>query len=179
MKKVFLTVAFLALAGQAFSQPAREVARLRWAGPPGSRPGTYQEWLAKHPVKKFESQRIKTRINRNAKGPGAAIIAESGLYSSVTDKIDTLMACLNQEGYSVYLYTVSGGTPESLKALLKGLNDSAGLEGVLFIGDLPVAWFENHNEYGEGGYAQWPIDLYYMDLDGDWLDTLGGVQKGV
>ncbi|MDO9026470.1 MAG: C25 family cysteine peptidase, partial [bacterium] len=178
MKKVLLTVTFLTLAGQAFSQPSREVARLRWAGPPGSGPGTYQEWLAKHPVKKFEKHRVKSRINPKTKGTGAAVVIESGMYSLVADKIDTLMEFLSQDGHSVYLYTVSGGTPESLKTLLKGLNDSSGLEGAIFIGDLPVAWFEANNEY-EYGYAQWPIDLYYMDLDGSWLDTLGGSANGI
>jgi len=44
------------------------------------------------------------------------------------------------------------------------------IEGALLVGDLPVAWFEAL-EFG-GEYTEFPIDLFYMDLDGTWLDTM-------
>jgi hypothetical protein len=45
---------------------------------------------------------------------------------------------------------------------------------VVLIGQLPVAWFEVPNDHywwnGGYGYADWPCDLFYMDLDGLWED---------
>jgi hypothetical protein len=82
------------------------------------------------------------------------------------------LANLGAEGYTVLSYTVSGGTPQDLRALLRHLYDSAGIDGALLVGALPVPWFQVQNDYNTYGYAEWPVDLYYMDLDGDWQDSI-------
>lgn len=66
---------------------------------------------------------------------------------------------------------MSGSNYKSIKELV--LSEIADLDGVVLIGDIPVAWFEVSNDHDEYGYANWPCDLYYMDTDGNWLDTDG------
>jgi len=51
----------------------------------------------------------------------------------------------------------------------------------VFIGSLPAAWFEVANDFGTYGYASFPCDLYFMDLDGSWWDlqSTAPMQAGV
>ena len=76
-------------------------------------------------------------------------------------------------GCDVIVETVEGGNPEDIKALIQSYY-AAGLDGVVLIGRLPVAWFEVPNDHywwnGGYGYADWTIDLFYMDMDGLWED---------
>ena len=76
----------------------------------------------------------------------------------------------SERKYRVNLVTVESVSRTVLYSYLQSkLSDS--LEGVIFIGDLPVAYFEIDKDYGTDGYASFPCDLYYMDLDGDWIDS--------
>lgn len=164
------TIAYLFLLGVTVFASAQEgVTRLRWAGPEGTRPGTYEEWIANHPYTPFHYT-----LDRIVQGDGragtVAILTEQSMASSLANEITDLSDHLQNEGYTVSSYQISGGTPESLRVFLQGLYDSDSIEGALFIGDLPVAWFEVY-DFG-GGLASFPIDLFYMDLDGTWLDTM-------
>lgn len=44
--------------------------------------------------------------------------------------------------------------------------------GALLVGHLPVAWFEMDDDFG-GSHAEFPCDLYFMDLNGTWTDPDG------
>ncbi len=146
----------------------------RWAGPPGTRPGTYREWLTTVPnAPAWHITRLATG------GPGCDfrvdIIVEDSLVTPLRPALDTMVADLVLEGYQVGLFAASGTSPESLRAFLQAEYDS-GLVSVVLVGDLPVAWFQIINDFqGNGsndGYEEFPCDLYYMDLNGTWLDTL-------
>ena len=153
--------------------PRDSVKLLQWAGPPGSRPGTFKEWIVSHPYTKFSVRLDKTVIG-NRKAGAVAILINSTIASSLTSEVHRLMVNLQWEGYTVSSYEVSGGTPASLRSFLEDLYTIDNIEGALFIGDLPVAWFQVGMDYNSPiyGYAEWPIDLFYMDLDGNWLDIL-------
>ena len=166
MRKIHLCL-FLAIPMIAAGQDG--VPLLRWAGPPGSRPGTYEEWMADHPHTPFY-----VNLDHTLRGDGrtgsVAILTELNLAQYLTNEIDVLSDNLQNEGYTVYSYQISGGTPETLRTFLQQLYSTDSIEGALFIGNLPVAWFEAL-EFG-GEYTEFPIDLFYMDLDGEWLDTM-------
>ena len=68
---------------------------------------------------------------------------------------------------TVKVDAINGGTYVDLKNHI--LKYSSSLEGVFMIGKLPIPWFERIDE--DYGYELFPIDLYYMDLDGEWLDN--------
>lgn len=44
------------------------------------------------------------------------------------------------------------------------------LTGAVFIGDLPITYYEIQVDIG-GYYNAFPCDIYFMDLNGTWLDT--------
>ncbi len=142
---------------------------LKWAGPPDSRPGTYEEWLEDHPYSQFHCI-----LNRVYQGDGrlgnVAILTEQTIAPYLGTEIGQLAQSLTAEGYTVFDYQTSGGTPETLRTFLQEIHGTDGIEGVLLIGTMPVAWFEVY-DYG-GSLAQFPMDLFYMDLDGEWLDTI-------
>jgi hypothetical protein len=101
-----------------------------------------------------------------------AVIVQQSIYSALASPLAQLAANLEAEGYSVLQRPVSGGTPQDLRNLLAHLRDSAAIDGALLVGNLPVPWFQVEDDFYSYGYAEWPCDLYYMDLDGQWLDTI-------
>ncbi|MCD5383835.1 T9SS type A sorting domain-containing protein [candidate division WOR-3 bacterium] len=148
-----------------------DVPLLRWAGPPGTRPGTYREWIALHPYTDF-SYSLDKRVTGDGKAGTVAIITEQSIAPSLTAEISQLITNLQLEGYTVKSYGVSGGTPDHLRSLLRALHTTDNIEGALLIGNLPIAWFQVKNDFDVFGYQEWPVDFYYMDLDGSWYDSL-------
>lgn len=144
---------------------------LKWAGPEGSRPGSYDEWIAQNPYTEFSYT-----LNKIAYGNGragiVAILTQQSIAGALNNEINQLINNLQSEGYTILNYQISGGTPETLRIFLQNLYNNNNIEGALFIGNLPVAWFEIANDFGQYGYAEFPIDLFYMDLNGNWLDTM-------
>lgn len=154
-----------------FSAEQDEVPLLRWAGPPGSSPETYEEWIAQHPFTDFSCI-----LDRNIHGDGRAgtiaILTEQAIATSLTNEIGQLTTNLQSEGYTILSYQTSGGNPDTLRQFIKDIYDTNNIEGVLLIGNIPVAWFEIADDFNGSGYADFPCDLFYMDLDGTWLDTM-------
>ena len=100
------------------------------------------------------------------------IIVNRDLYPAVQNSIQSY---INELGYieikDVWLNSSTFNSTSSTVALRDSLrrhylNDN--LEGAIFIGDLPIAEFEVENDYDVYGYARFPMDLYFMDLDGSW-----------
>ena len=153
------------------AKPQDEVALLKWVGPEGSRPGTYEEWIRQNPYTPFSAV-----LNRVAPGDGrrgtVAILTQQSIASALSPGLNQLVGNLQGEGFTVLSYQVSGGTPDTLRSFLRNLYNASGIEGAFFIGNLPVCWFEIKNDFETYGYAQFPCDLFYMDLDGTWLDTM-------
>ncbi|MBA7477865.1 hypothetical protein ES707_13280 [subsurface metagenome] len=66
------------------------------------------------------------------------------------------------------MYSGTFDSPQSLRTHLQnGLSE--GLVGCVLVGDFPVPWYEMDDDF-EGVYSDFPCDLYYMDLDGNWED---------
>jgi len=154
-----------------YSAEQDEIPLLRWAGPDGSRPGTYEEWIAQNPYTDF-SYVLNKIVRGDGRSGTIAILTEQSIAASIVNEIDQQIDNLQYEGYTVLSYEISGGEPETLRAFLHDLYTTDNIEGALFIGNLPVAWFEIANDFNTYGYTQFPIDLFYMDLDGTWLDTM-------
>lgn len=148
-----------------------QIPLLRWVGPEGSRPETYEEWIAQNPYTKFSYTLDKVAYGDGRAG-NVAILTQQSIAGALNNGINQLINNLQAEGYTIYSYQVSGGTPETLRTFLQNLYNSNSIEGALFIGNLPVAWFEIADDFNQYGYVQFPIDLFYMDLNGNWLDTM-------
>ncbi len=144
---------------------------LKWAGPEGTHPDTYEEWIAKNPYSQFFCSLDKI-VYGNGRAGNVAILTQQSIAGSLTNELNRLIDNLQSEGYTILSYQIAGGSPEILRTFLQNLYNNNNIEGALFVGNLPIAWFEIANDFGQYGYAQFPIDLFYMDLNGTWLDTM-------
>lgn len=85
--------------------------------------------------------------------------------------------------YDVVVFSVPQNAMSAgqLKAQLKtayedGVGTYGKLCGAVFIGDLPAAWYEYDNDYANDPAKTakkrtvFPCDLYFMDLNGEWVD---------
>jgi hypothetical protein len=134
---------------------------------------TYEEWKRRMPSrgpfasrKAFERQGDPVIAQTQ---PKVCVIVNSTLYSSIQASIAQYASDLEAEGYALVVHSTSGGTPSDIRLMLQGeLSDN--LVGCLLVGDLPVPWYEMYDDF-DGQYSEFPIDLYYMDLDGQWTDV--------
>jgi hypothetical protein len=143
---------------------------LEWAGP--GQPGTYEEYMAGREQKPLQASHLLSsspgRLGGRVKK--ALVLVNTGLYSGIQTALGDYVADLVDQGYTVDVHQISGGTPVSLKAFI--LANVTDLVGCVFVGDQPAAWY---NDQGD----EFPCDLFYMDLDGEWLDTdYDGVYDG-
>ncbi|UCD17398.1 MAG: putative Ig domain-containing protein [Candidatus Zixiibacteriota bacterium] len=142
----------------------------RWIDPDGSLPLSYREWKARFETS--ESFFIEPASARGAKasreGRKLGVIVNATLHPQIMSGLDQYIMDLTGEGYEVELYINSGGTPDDLRAFLRD-RYALGLEGAVLIGDLPVPWYET--DFGDPPeHAEFPCDLFYMDLDGIFAD---------
>lgn len=90
---------------------------------------------------------------------------------TVKAAIDRYIQDLEASGYMVKLYQINSGNHVDIRN--KMIEDRKhALVGAVMIGSaLPLAWFEMSNDFN--GAAQFPCDLYFMNLDGTWTDADG------
>jgi hypothetical protein len=151
-------------------QDGRFITKLRWVSPHGEEPGTYAEYLQRHPLKPARFSNARSVAPRVRDGGGGkrdaatiSILVDEDLYGPIAAALDDYMADLASEGYGVFLETVSGGAPAEIKAWVQQRHD-CGSDAVVFVGDITAAW-------AEVSEAVFPCDLFYMDLDGHWEDA--------
>jgi hypothetical protein len=107
-----------------------------------------------------------------AEGPdNVLLMVQPGLYGQIVGQLDRLATELGNEGYEV---DVSVGIWPDAAALRREMADAwrgRGLAGCIIFGDMPAARYEMDRDPTIGGGASaFPIDLYFEDLDGEWLD---------
>ncbi len=132
----------------------------------GADPGTWEEWAASEPVT------IPLTVDPLIQGGRAidfAILMEVGLSDSLAaGTLEQWVADMTPWVGEVLVAEVSYSTPEELRALLLEMYGQ-GLEGVVLVGDLPVAWVMMDNAFARDSET-FPCDYFYMDLDGVWQD---------
>ncbi len=96
------------------------------------------------------------------------VIVNHDLYPAVSASVTQYVMDLAYEGYYADVYRYNNGTPVQLRNFIKG---KMPVKGVVFVGNLPVAWYEMTNDFY--GAAEFPCDLYYMDINGTWTDPDG------
>ncbi len=138
------------------------IAKTRWAGPKGTKPMNYEEYTKNRKVQPFNIQKAFDSGEKN-KSNLIYVVVDAGVYYELEQELQTFVFDLQNEGYSVELYFGTFGAPEDLKNFLEqGLPE---LQGAIFVGDIPTAWFLDMQSFEE-----FPLDLFYMDLDGTWTD---------
>lgn len=143
-------------------QDGRFIEKLEWRSPNGELPGTYEEYINKHPLKPARFSIPNNYILKSSE-INISILVDEDLYPQITTRLNQYIADLEFEGHTVFLGTVSGGTPEEIKTWVAERYDS-GSDSIVFIGDITAAWAEVSG-------SEFPCDLFYMDLDGNWQDN--------
>lgn len=176
MKKtltVILTVSLMGLvSGYVYAQSGfdyKKVNLLRWMDPYRN-PISYQEYKE---GRGFASEFDARRIYSGNKGDTPiCIVINSLLRVSIQSSFSVFVADLENEGHIPNVYTVvNNGDEVALKDILISEWNSRNIAGAILIGDLPIAWYEMTEPPDWGGaHVEFPIDLFFMDLDGDWID---------
>ena len=176
MKKALLVILaaglMLSSAGslRAESDPdSSKVTWLRWMDPYRD-PITCREYRESRQF----AERLDPRLvyEGNKEDTPICIVMNNYLHFTLESSCSVFISDLESEGYAPNVYTAyNDGDEVGLKDILISEWNSRGIAGAILIGDLPVAWYEMTHppEYG-GNHVEFPIDLFFMDLDGRWLD---------
>lgn len=96
------------------------------------------------------------------------LIVDSYVYASTRGYINRYATDINNAyDYTVVVYVVENEDHTDVKELIQ--YEKNNLIGVTFIGDIDEAYFEMVDDDDE--YISWICDLYYMDIDGEWMDN--------
>jgi len=175
MKKSLLTlvISVFFLGNVGLSQNKDDYTKIkvtRWSDPT-TRPETYQEYLN---ARSFD-QKFDSRLSYSSalEGSNICMVVNADLYPEMEDSLSVFLFDLESEGYNVNVYTANNdGDEQALRDLLISEWTTRTIEGTIFIGDLALAWYEmTEPEDWGGAHVEFPIDLYYMDLDGNWIDS--------
>jgi hypothetical protein len=166
MKWIIVPLLIIMLAVSLSFAKVRDVKTLQWIDPQGRQPAAFLEW--------YEGKRCcdsPTTIGTvGRKGTAGRqnvvdIVVNRNIYDALSAELDTFTNDLVAAGYTVQLDTISGMSHTALRSHLAGILH---LVGAIFVGELPVAWFETN---GFGNWEEFPHDIYFSDLDGSYLDS--------
>ncbi len=144
-----------------------QTTRLQWISPTDDQPLSFSQWRSLQPETEPYAAKLITAAATPRKAPSlgkVCVYVNNVLYPQIESSLALYALDLNGEGYDVEIHTVSGGTEFHLRSTLQTAYAN-GMTDCLLIGDLPVPWYEIESEGDE-----FPIDLFYMDLDGAFID---------
>lgn len=96
------------------------------------------------------------------------VLVNSSIYEDIEFYLNRYVSDVEKLGFNVDVFSISEDTAEDIRAILADAY-SEGLVGCLLVGDVPWAFYEIDDP--EYGHEEFPIDLFYMDLNGVWTDT--------
>ena len=100
------------------------------------------------------------------------VLVDYSKYGGLQPELNTYKNDLEKEGYVVEINATEFSDHIEVRNYLKNewLNNE--LVGCVIVGDLPFAWYEISNEgYLPYNYSNFPVDYFYTDLDGEWIDN--------
>lgn len=111
---------------------------------------------------------------RNTVTPNYLIVTTAALYDSLSVDLQTYAEDVHAiYGYGIYIESTTNATPSNIRNLIISYQNN--LAGVFLIGDIGECMYEIDDDYSwkqdSYGYKKWPCDLYFMDINGTWVDT--------
>jgi hypothetical protein len=148
---------------------------IRWIDLEAGGPLTYNEWKAGlNAPGPFQYEHLHSQYPLGSiwNSSRVAVMVNANLWEPLEASLQLHALDLAGEGFSVDIYTVSGGIAEEMRGLLQNLHVE-GLKGAIFVGDLPIAWYEMDGCYDPPYpfHLEFPCDFFYMDLNGVFQDT--------
>lgn len=107
--------------------------------------------------------------SKEAEKPLVFILVNSTVYDAINSSLSRYAADVENAGFSTEIMETDelfDKTPNGIRSCLQAMLPR--LVGCLLVGDIPAAWYEC--ERNDVAYTSFPIDFYYMDLDGVWKD---------
>jgi len=111
-------------------------------------------------------EHIPVAMSNTMEKPLVCILVNSTIYGGIESSLDQYVVEVKNSGFEVKImetHQLLDKTPGGIRSYLQE-NMPHRLAGCLLVGDISGAWFEI-------GDKEFPIDLYYMDLDGIWTDS--------
>ncbi|GAH22038.1 unnamed protein product, partial [marine sediment metagenome] len=93
------------------------------------------------------------------------ILVDKSIYNAVSASINQYVLDVGRDGYWATIHVFYSGTPADVRSYIKKRKPV----GVLLVGSIPAPWFELDNDF-HGVHSEFPCDLYYMDINGNWSD---------
>ncbi len=124
---------------------------------------TYDEWKAMQLPASLYVERLYSSATLSGDATSDQVVCATvnpAIYGGISASLAQWILDVESEGWNVVVYSASFPDPSALRDYLASI---AGLRGCLLIGDFPVPWYELDDK-------QFPMDVYYMDLDGVWHD---------
>lgn len=134
--------------------------------------GDFQEYIQKYPYGLLDIY-LQSEYNPQNVSERILVIIDKSYYenSVLTEKLNRFSLDLAYQQFDVFTYIINRGNPNDLRQMI--IDNSSNLKGVVFIGDIAVAWFQHSNDDGNGRYAEWPYDTFFGDLNGSYADNNG------
>lgn len=157
----------------------KDIQVTRWVDPQGRVPMRYQEYMQSHPIEPVRVRRLGYFQPMTDTEIPMVVIVEETLYPGISGALNTYVADLTADDFDVLLIEWGGGTPEELKDSLYAWWEADSIAGAVLVGDLPVPWFELYEDFNDDSIpdnpymVDFPCDLFYMDMDGNWEDDDG------
>ncbi|MFH1312999.1 MAG: T9SS type A sorting domain-containing protein [Candidatus Eisenbacteria bacterium] len=157
---------------------AQEPLPTRWKAPPGVERLPHEVWESTGPFKVTEVSAVGSDTKTDEER--IAIIVDSSVYIDIYVSLATYQADLATKGYSSVVSMVTGGTPEDVRDYLISLyTEPDSLIGTVLVGSVPYIIYEMEQDWGDGPeYEDFPCDLFFMDMDGTWVDDGAGGTVG-
>lgn len=106
--------------------------------------------------------------------PEIRLVIEQRLAQPLKPEIERFSADLRAEGYDVSVESSlqADAKPASIRSALQSWFDDAGAPtGAILVGEFAAPLFNDAKRTGDPYWHDQLVDLYYMDLDGAWIDA--------
>lgn len=160
-------------------RPDFEPLPTRWISPDGTPRAAHAAQLESGPLL-IEAQESPPPVLGPPVGAAPngriALIVHDSIYDAVNQAVTEFTWDLAAAGWSTTVYRFTSGSAPSLRSYLYSLYTSGeGLKGAILIGDIPYIVYEMMQTWDNGAsweYDDFPCDIFYMDLNGTWSDSL-------
>lgn len=135
-----------------------------------SNKGIYQKPIITRGESYSEELKYSVKSNTKEKYAGKYILfCKKSIWGmlnlAIANYVKNVSANYNMD---IFVFIIENETSLDIKNTIR--KEKEQLKGITFIGDVATAWFELENDFESDEYSQFPCDLFYMDLDGEWVD---------
>ena len=177
LRYVILTIAWMTMVFSGIqicqadhSDEPERIQVTRWMDPSGRLPITYSDWNSIQPPHRDMIEMVRSPTQPVPPSTGAIrVLIRDAIYPSLAAAIGQYVDDLTAQGYTASALVGDFATPAALRAWLQAEYADSHILGAVIIGDWPVPWYEMDDDFDDQ-HAEFPCDLYYMDLDGTWGD---------